>query len=176
MRAPALIIAGLLVVAGCSSSPPSPPPPTTYDLPPRTVRPDETALHLPPKSNGDTEFTLIGLASGLPSITGSHTEFFPKGAYVRIRLVVDNKGTSTVLFDTRRQLLVEDNGATTPPDDQAMLIKRQPGQFDLGHEVRVEFDLYYDIPKTAKPVTLRVFGGPTITDMKNENGTDIKLS
>jgi hypothetical protein len=170
-----LAVAVLLLSAGCDAAAPSTPAPATYELPPRPVRPDETALEVPPAKNGDTEFTLIGLAAGLPSITGSHTEFAAKGQYVRLRLVVTNTGTSSVLFDTMRQLLVDDKGATHPPDEQAMLIKRQPGQFDLGHSVRVEFDLYWDIPKGTKPVTLRAFGGPTITDMKNVNGTDIKL-
>jgi hypothetical protein len=165
----------LVLTAGCQAAEPSTPATTTYELPPRPVRPDETALKVPPAKNGDTEFTLIGLAAGLPSITGSHTEFAAKGQYVRLRLVVTNTGTSSVLFDTQRQLLVDDKGATHPPEEQAMLIKRQPGQFDLGHSVRVEFDLYWDIPKGTKPVTLRAFGGPTITDMKNVNGTDIKL-
>jgi hypothetical protein len=170
-----LAVAVLLLAAGCQASAPSTPATATYELPPRPVRPDETALKVPPAKNGDTEFTLIGFAAGLPSITGSHTEMPAKGQYVRLRLVVTNTGTSSVLFDAMRQLLVDDKGATHPPDEQAMLIKRQPGQFDLGHSVRVEFDLYWDIPKGAKPVTLRVFGGPTITDMKNVNGTDVKL-
>lgn len=170
---PAVVV--LLLVSGCQAAAPSTPAPATYELPPRQVRPDETALKVPPAKNGDTEFTLIGLAAGLPSITGSHTEMPAKGQYVRLRLVVTNTGTSSVLFDTKRQLLVDDQGATHPPDEQAMLIKRQPGQFDLGHSVRVEFDLYWDIPKDRKPVTVRAFGGPTITDMKNANGTDIKL-
>jgi hypothetical protein len=168
-------VVALMLLAGCEAAQPSTPAPTTYELPPRQVRPDETALKLPPAKNGDTEFTLIGLAAGLPSITGSHTEFPAKGQYVRLRLVITNTGTSSVLFDTKRQLLVDDQGAAHPPEEQAMLIKRQPGQFDLGHSVRVEFDLYWDIPKDRKPVTLRAFGGPTITDMKNLNGTDIKL-
>lgn len=170
---PAVVV--LVLVSGCQAAAPSTPAPTTYELPPRQVRPDETALKLPPAKNGDTEFTLIGLAAGLPSITGSHTEFPATGQFVRLRLVITNTGTSSVLFDTKRQLLVDDQGAAHPPEEQAMLIKRQPGQFDLGHGVRVEFDLYWDIPKDRKPVTLRVFGGPTITDMKNANGTDIKL-
>ena len=170
---PALVV--LALAAGCEAAAPSAPAPTTYELPPRQVRPDEIALKLPPAKNGDTEFTLLGLASGLPSITGSHTEFAAKGQYVRLRLVVTNTGTSSVLFDTKRQLLLDDQGAGHPPDEQAMLIKRQPGQFDLGHGVRVEFDLYWDIPKDRRPVALRAFGGPTITDMKNETGTDIKL-
>jgi hypothetical protein len=170
---PAVVV--LALASGCQAAQPSTPAPTTYELPPREVRPDETALKLPPAKNGDTEFTLIGLAAGLPSITGSHTEFPAKGQYVRLRLVITNTGTSSVLFDTKRQLLVDDQGAAHPPEEQAMLIKRQPAQFDLGHSVRVEFDLYWDIPKDRKPVTLRAFGGPTITDMKNLNGTDIKL-
>lgn len=169
-------VVSVLVVTGCSATEPSTPAPTTYELPPRTVRPDETALKLPPVKNGDTEFTLIGLGAGLPSITGSHTEFPAKGQFVRLRLVVTNTGTSSVLFDTKRQLLVDDKGVAHPPEDQAMLIKRQPAQFDLGHGVRVEFDLYWDIPKDVKPVALRAFGGPSITDMKNLTGTEIKLS
>jgi hypothetical protein len=168
-------VVALMLLAGCQAEQPSTPAQTTYELPPRPVRPDETALKLPPAKNGDTEFTLIGLAAGLPSITGSHTEFPAKGQFVRVRLVVTNTGTSSVLFDTGRQLLVDDQGAAHPPEQQAMIIKRQPAQFDLGHGVRVEFDLYWDIPKDRKPVTVRAFGGPSITDMKNLVGTDIKL-
>lgn len=177
LRLPAVVVLGLVLglTAGCTAAEPSAPAPTTYELPPRPVRPDETALKVPPAKNGDTEFDLIGFAAGLPSITGSHTEMPAKGQYVRLRLVVTNTGTSSVLFDAMRQLLVDDKGATHPPDEQAMLIKRQPAQFDLGHSVRVEFDLYWDIPQGTKPVALRAFGGPTITDMKNVNGTDIKL-
>ncbi|WP_328452112.1 DUF4352 domain-containing protein [Amycolatopsis sp. NBC_00438] len=175
LRLPAVAVLVLVLTAGCQAAAPSTPATATYDLPPRPVRPDETALQVPPAKNGDTEFDLIGFAAGLPSITGSHTEMPAKGQYVRLRLVVTNTGTSSVLFDATRQLLVDDKGATHPPDEQAMLIKRQPARFDLGHSVRVEFDLYWDIPKGTEPVTLRAFGGPTITDMKNVNGTDIKI-
>jgi hypothetical protein len=170
---PAVVV--LALAAGCSTAEPSRPAPTTYELPPRQVRPDEMALKVPPAKNGDTEFTLLGLAAGLPSITGSHTEFPAKGQFVRLRLVVTNTGTSSVLFDAKRQLLVDDRGVAHPPEDQAMIIKRQPAQFDLGHGVRVEFDLYWDIPKDRKPTAVRAFGGPSITDMKNLTGTDIKL-
>lgn len=175
MKLRLLAVVVLVSAAGCQAEQPSTPAPTTYELPPRQVRPDETALKLPPVKNGDTEFTLIGLAAGLPSITGSHTEFPAKGQFVRLRLVVTNTGTSSVLFDTKRQLLVDDQGVARPPEEQAMVIKRQPAQFDLGHGVRVEFDLYWDIPKDRRPVTFRAFGGPSITDMKNVTGTDVKL-
>jgi hypothetical protein len=167
-------VVALMLLTGCEAAP-STPEPTTYELPPRPVRPDETALKVAPAKNGDTEFTLLGLAAGLPSITGSHTEMPARGQFVRLRLVITNTGTSSVLFDPKRQLLVDDQGDTHPPDEQAMLIKRQPAQFDLGHSVRVEFDLYWDIPKDRKPVAVRAFGGPTISDMKNVEGTDIKL-
>ncbi|WET77235.1 hypothetical protein P3102_24455 [Amycolatopsis sp. QT-25] len=171
------LAAAALLLAGCSGeqSPRTPPKPV-YDLPAREVRPDETALHLPPVLNGETEFAVIGLAAGLPSLTGSHTEFEAKGRFVRLRLVVTGKGLSGILFDTRRQQLVTDSGAVIAVDDQAMTIKRQPGKFELGRGVRVEFDLYFDLPEEAKPVALRAFGGPTLTDMKNLTGTDVKLT
>jgi hypothetical protein len=168
-----------VVLTGCSNTVPSPvqaPASATYELGPRQVRPGETALRLPAANNGDTVFTLIGLTTGIPTIVGSHAEWQAKGQYVRIRLVVTSTGRTSVLFDTRRQLLVDAKGTAVAPDDQAMLIKRQPDKFDLGANVRVEFDLYYDIPKDAKPVALRAFGGPTLTDMQNVTGTDIKLN
>jgi len=169
-------ILSVLLLAGCSGGEPQQAPAKpVYDLPAREVRPDETALRLPPSTNGETEFSLIGLAAGLPSLTGSHAEFDAKGRFVRIRLVVTGKGLSGILFDTRRQQLVTDSGAVIAVDDQAMTIKRQPDKFELGRGVRVEFDLYFDAPKEAKPVVLRAFGGPTLTDMKNLTGTDIKL-
>ncbi|KFU78342.1 hypothetical protein SAMN04489729_8248 [Amycolatopsis lurida] len=166
----------LALLTGCSAEQEPPPAKPVYDLPAREVRPDETALHLPPALNGETEFSLIGLAAGLPSLTGSHAEFEAKGQFVRLRLVVTGKGLSGILFDTRRQQLVTDSGAVIAVDNQAMTIKRQPDKFELGRGVRVEFDLYFDLPKEAKPLVLRAFGGPTLTDMKNLTGTDIKLT
>jgi hypothetical protein len=174
-----LLTSGLavLITAGCAAAPPPPPAPSTptYALPPRPVRPSETALALPPTSEGDTQFTLIGLTM-LDSILGSHAEWQPKGRYVRIRLVVVNTGRSGVDFDTGRQQLVTTDGAAHNVDPQAMLIKRQPGQFELGANVRVEFDLYYDVPREARPVALRVHGGPTLVDLRDTEATDIPLN
>jgi hypothetical protein len=169
------IMAGALL-AGCAAAPPAPAAPSTptYALPPRPVRPSETPLALPPQTQGDTQFTLIGL-TWLDAILGSHAEWQPKGRYLRIRLVVVNTGRSGAAFDTGRQQLVTADGVAHDVDPQAMLIKRQPGQFDLGANVRVEFDLYYDLPRDARPTALRVHGGPTLTDMKNLDFTDIPL-
>ena len=173
-----LIIAALagLLLTGCATAPAAPPAPATptYQLPPRPVRPSEKPLALPPGLQGDTQFTLIGL-SALDAIEGSHAEWQPKGRYVRIRLVVVNTGRSGAAFDTTRQQLLTEDGVAHDVDPQAMLIKRQPGQFDLGANVRVEFDLYYDVPRDARPTALRVHGGPTLTDLKNLDFLDIPL-
>jgi hypothetical protein len=172
------VVAGLLL-AGCAAAPATPPAPAaptvpTYSLPPRPVRPSERPLALPPQTQGDTQFTLIGLTQ-LDVIAGSHAEWQPKGRYVRIRLVVVNTGRSGTAFDTGRQQLVTADGTAHDVDPQAMLIKRQPGQFDLGANVRVEFDLYYDVPRDTRPTALRVHGRPTLTDLKNLEFLDIPL-
>jgi hypothetical protein len=171
------------VLAGCSAGTgnTSSPPPTssarpTYDIPPQQVRSDETGLHIPVAQAGDTTFLLLGITTGIHSMVGSHAEFSPQhGQFIRLRLVITNVGRSNVLFDTTRQTLLLNDGSTAQPDSQAMTIKRQPDQFNLGAGVQLEFDLYYDVTTNVKPTGLRVHGGPTLTDMKDEKGPDIKL-
>ncbi|GAB3903876.1 DUF4352 domain-containing protein [Kibdelosporangium lantanae] len=165
-------------MAACSSTPPPPPPPSatpTYEQPPRPVRPEEVPLKLPAVQDGDTQFLLIGLTANQSELAGSHVEFNPKGAYTRIRLVITNVGRGGTTFEPRKQQLVTTDGNTYPPDEQAMLIKRQPYEtFTLGANDRLEFDLYYDIPKGAKAKALKAFGGATLTHDANDS-TDVPL-
>jgi hypothetical protein len=172
------LVAVVLVgaVAGCGASAPPTDTRATYEQVPHTVRPNEKPLSLPQTVEGDSTIRLIGLTTGIPSLVGSHAELPAKGQIVRIRLEVVNTGRSTLLFDSRRQLLLTAGGGAYAPDSQAMQIKRQPTTFDLGANVRVEFDLYYDVPTGATPTGLRVFGGPTFYDPTDRTGTDISLA
>jgi hypothetical protein len=176
-RGAAVVLAAVLLV-GCSApadqQQPSPSTSATYELPPRPIRPDEVALPGEEVRDGDTTFSLIGLTTGMKRLVGSHVEFEAQnGQFIRVRVVVVNVGRGGVLFDTARQLLVLTDGTSHAPDQATMTTKRQPGRFDLGAGVRVEFDLYYDVAADAEPAALRAFGGPTLTDMKDAEGTDI---
>ncbi|MBW4719933.1 DUF4352 domain-containing protein [Saccharothrix obliqua] len=168
------------VLGGCAgpeaTSAPPPSTVTTYPVPAEAVRPDEKALHLPTTADGDTAFTLLGMTTGMTTLIGSHAEFQAKGQFARVRLSVVNNGRSSVLFNARRHVLVDDQKHEYAVDTEAMTIKRQPESFDLGANVRVEYDVYYDLPATAKPMALRVYGGPTLTDLKDESGTEIRLA
>ena len=169
-------IATALLLAGCSqAAPPAPPPAPTYEVTPLPLRPQEKALHPVPTTDGDSVFELIGLTTGITTILGSHAEWPAKGAFIRIRLVVTNSGRNTVPFDANKQLLITADGATHTPDPQAMLIKRQPGQIDIGANDRLEFDLYYDAPPDAQPKALRAFGGATLADFSDTTGVDIPI-
>ncbi|MFD1150257.1 DUF4352 domain-containing protein [Saccharothrix hoggarensis] len=177
----AAAVAGL-VTAGCGGSPVEAGPvavsstPATYPVPAATVRPDEKVLKIPTTADGDTAFTLVGLTAEMATIIGSHAEFHAKGQFVRIRMSVVNNGRSSVSFDARRHVLVDDRKGEHAVDEQAMTIKRQPETIDIGANVRLEYDVYYDLPKDAKPLALRVYGGPTLTDLKDESGTEIPLA
>jgi hypothetical protein len=168
----------VLSVAACTNGDAAQPPPSTantYAVPAETARPDETVLHLPTTVDGDTSFVPLGFSTGITMVIGSHAEWQAKGQYVRIRLLVTSTGRSTVLYDARRPVLIDAAGAEYPVDIQAMAIKRQPDKVDLGSAVKLEYDVYFDIPKDAKPAKLRVFGGPTLTDQKDLTGPDIPL-
>lgn len=167
-----------LSAAACTNGAAEQPPtttPKTYAVPPETARPDETVLHLAATQDGDTSFVPLGFTAGFGTVIGHHAEWQAKGQYVRIRLLVTSTGRSTVLYDARRPLLIDATGAEHKVDTQAMAIKRQPDKVDLGSQVKLEHDLYFDIPKDAKPAKLRVFGGPTMSDQKDETGPDIPL-
>jgi hypothetical protein len=172
---------GLVLVLGaalaaCTAAPPPPPAaPATYPLAARTVRNGEVPLVPASTTEGDTVFELIGLTTGLPSVIGSHAEWPAKGQFTRIRLVITNVGRNSVPFDANRQLLITSDGAQHTPDPQAMLIKRQPGRFDVGPTDRLEFDLYYDIAKETTASTLRAFGGPSLADFSDTTGVDIPI-
>jgi hypothetical protein len=148
----------------------------TYPVPAQAARPDEEVLRVPTTADGDTAFTLLGLTAAMPTLIGSHAEYHAKGRFVRVRMSVVNNGRSSVSFAARRHVLVDDRGAEHATDEQAMLVKRQPDVVDLGANVRLEYDVYYDVPADAEPVALRVFGGPTLTDLKDATGTEIPLT
>ncbi|NUT47932.1 MAG: DUF4352 domain-containing protein [Saccharothrix sp.] len=182
MRRLVAAVAAVLVAAGCGDSPVVAGPESattsvaTYPVPPQTVRPDEKPLKIPTTADGDTAFTLIGLTTEMPTLIGSHAEFHAKGQFVRIRMSVINNGRSSVSFDARRHVLIDDGQVEHEVDSQAMTIKRQPEKLDLGANVRLEYDVYYDLPKDAKPLALRVYGGPTLTDLKDDSSTEIPLT
>ncbi|XVV01884.1 DUF4352 domain-containing protein [Actinosynnema sp. CA-248983] len=174
-------VAAVLFVAGCTDVPAvSEPPPgsasATYPVPNVPVRPDEKVLRVPTAGDGETSFTLLGLTAELPSLVGSHAEMPAKGRFVRIRMSVINNGRSSVQFNARKHVLIDDKKAEHAVDSQAMLIKRQPETLDLGANVRLEYDVYYDIPTDVKPLAIKVFGGPTLADPQDDSGTEILLA
>ncbi|MCS7478150.1 DUF4352 domain-containing protein [Umezawaea endophytica] len=176
-RALATGLTAVVVLTACTANDPAPPPsPRTYSPPPETARADETVLHLPAVTDGDTSFVALGLTSGMDMVIGSHAEWQAKGQYVRVRLLVTSNGRSTVLYDARRPVLIDSAGREHATDVQAMSIKRQPDKVELGFTVKLEHDVYFDIPDDAKPAKLRVFGGPTLMDQEDLTGPEIDLN
>lgn len=169
MRRLAAVLAAANVAAGCSGGGAAPTP--TYDLPPRPVRVAETPLPYRPVTDGLMTFTAIGLRTGMEYITGTHADLPARGAFTRIRVIVENGYSRTHTLDTTRQLLVTADGRTRPPDLGAMHVERQPDQVDIGAHDRLELDLYYDIPKNTPARAVRFYGEPT-DDLGNPTGAD----
>jgi hypothetical protein len=178
------VIASAAVLAGCtgtdparSASPTAIPTPTpTYELPPRPVRPSERPIAAKPANDGDTRFQVIGLQTGLSGFFGTHAEWQAKGQYVVVRIVVENPGRANSRFVAGRQRLVAADGATYAVDKFAQAIKRQPDTLPLGAEVRIEMDLWFDIPKEAKVTAIRLFGDPPLGSSAATDGAEVPLS
>ncbi|WP_214411091.1 DUF4352 domain-containing protein [Sphaerisporangium fuscum] len=139
------------------------------------MRLDERALHVKPVVDGDTRFSLLGITVAMPQLTGSHADVAAKGQFVRIRVSAVNNGRTSALLDLRKQQLLATDGKTYLPDYDAMTIKRQPEKIDLGASDLFEFDLWYDIPKQARPTALVLYGGATLTDLKDLEGARAEL-
>ncbi|RAY16464.1 DUF4352 domain-containing protein [Actinomadura craniellae] len=158
-------VAGIAILlaattAACSDDAPAT---TTYDLPARKVRDGEKALHTGTVQSGFLAFTVIGYTGGMKVLAGSHADKPPRGLYTRVRLVVENRDRSTQTLDVRKQFLITSDGTAHTRDRQSTLIKRQPATtLDIGAAMRIEFDLWYDVPHGAKPVAVRLHGTPSI--------------
>jgi hypothetical protein len=148
----------------------------TYRLPPRPVRDGEAPLSGRTVRSGDLAFIPIGLRAGMPELVGSHADVRPRGQFVRIRLITENRGRTTQTFDSRKQLLVTEDGATHPTNREAMLVKRQPESIDVGSAVRIELDLWYDIPRDSRVRALRLVGTPSVGAVSDPPGVDVGLS
>jgi hypothetical protein len=134
----------------------------TYELPPRPVRPGEIRVTAAPVQDGDTRFQVIGLQKGLRGFFASHAEWQARGQYVVVRIVADNPGRTNSRFDAKRQRLLTSDGAAHPVDAFAQATKRQPDVFLLGAGVRVEMDLWFDVPEEASVTAIRLYGDPPL--------------
>ncbi|GAA0222011.1 hypothetical protein GCM10009527_017980 [Actinomadura nitritigenes] len=132
-----------------------------YRVPARPLRDGEHALRYREVTDGRIAFAAIGLSSGLTTITGSHADLPSRlGGFARVRMIAENRYATFHKIDLDRQLLVTSRGAY-PPDVNAMRVKRQPTDIELGSHDRLEFDLMYDIPKDARIRALRLYSSPT---------------
>jgi hypothetical protein len=152
-----------------------PSPSATYELPERPVRDGEKAVKAGTARSGETAFTLIGYTGGMAQLVGSHADVAPEGQYVRVRVMVENKARANQKFVAADQLLVTASGRTAAPDIEAMLIKRQPQEFLLGAAVRIELDLWWDIPRAERPVAVRFHGAPALGAVNDPAPAQVRL-
>lgn len=171
-----------VLLTGCTetgqppSAAPSATPTATYELAPRPVRPGERPVHAAPVTDGDGRFQVIGLQTGLNVLFGTHAEWPAKGQYVVVRIVVENPARANSGFDAKRQKLITADGAAYGIDRFAQATKRQPDTLPLGAGVRVEMDLWFDIPKNAKVAAVRLFGDPPFGVRGSSDGVEVPLA
>jgi hypothetical protein len=124
------------------------------------LRLHEVAVHAPAVRDGDMMMQVLGFTQGITVITGTHAEWYPKGVYMRVRILAQDVGLDATFLMTRQQELVDSAGHTLLPDQNGMRIKRQPDQVALGPSDRIELDLWYDVPVGTKAHAVRLFGSP----------------
>lgn len=138
--------------------------PEVYGQTPRPVRDGERAVRAPAENSGELLFRVLGVTDGLTRTTGSHAEVDARrGQYVRVRVLVENLGRTSTELDLAEQRLVTSDGGSFSPDGPTMTLKRQPLSPELGATVRLEFDLWYDIPAGLRPGGMVLLGSTPYT-------------
>lgn len=172
----AVTVSGLL--PGCSSGTdrPAPGPSPTYAIPAETARPAEKVIKAAPVVDGQMRFRVLGFTGGMPSMFGSHAEWNAKGRYVRVRVLIESTDRTNQKFDAKQQLLVAADGRTFHVDDFGQAIKRQPDEIQVGSFVRMEFDLWYDVPEDARITKIRFFADPPLGAIGPSKGVDVALA
>ncbi|MEV0399238.1 DUF4352 domain-containing protein [Actinoallomurus sp. NPDC050550] len=158
------LLTGLaLATAGCGH------PDRDYHIPPQPLPEHETALSGKTATIGEVTYTAIGLRAKIPEVIGSHASWIPHGQFVRVRLLMVNHGRERHDFNPGRQLLITADGATHAPSIDAMQISRAPAgvQSIASQELRA-FDLWFDVPASARVKALRVFGDPSSSRLADQ--------
>lgn len=106
--------------------------------------------------DGHIQFEVLAVTAPVRAIVGTHAEFEPRGEYVRVRLAVDNLDSTFHDVLSHGQRLLDRAGRTFEPSVDAMRIKRQPDDVNLGSGDRLEFDLWFDVPAGDQPALLLV--------------------
>jgi hypothetical protein len=152
LAVPAVALA-VLAAAGCTSTPAatsgrSAPATSTATAPRPTVTPPDATC-------GRLRIRVLGVQGGRPVIVGTHAEFpSHAGQFVRVRIYATNEEGVFHTFHTPLSPVIDADGTTTYPNGEAMRIKRQSEDVVLGGENQAQFDLWYDLPTTARPVTV----------------------
>ncbi|MEU8344195.1 protein of unknown function [Actinomadura meyerae] len=170
----ALALTAALTLAGCSGSGDGDALPT-YRIPAETAREGESAPAGKTARSADMSFTVIGYSTAMTDVMGTHAAMDAKGAFTRVRVLAVNTGRDIQVFDTWKQRLVTADGTAHSPDVNATMIKRQPERLSVGASMRVEFDLWFDIPRGAKATAIRLYGSPPVGAVSDPPPAEIPL-
>ncbi|MEV3919418.1 DUF4352 domain-containing protein [Actinomadura coerulea] len=157
----ALALAAALTAAGCSGSGQATSLPD-YRIPAEKAREGEAVPEGKTGKSADMRFTVVGFREAMTDVMGTHASMDAKGAFTRVRVLAVNTGRDIQVFDTWQQRLVTTDGRTYSPDVNATMIKRQPERLSVGASMRVEFDLWFDVPRGAKTKAVRLYGSPPV--------------
>jgi hypothetical protein len=107
--------------------------------------------------DGHLTFLVQSFGCGLTAVSGTHSEGQPEGQFCQLRLRVDNHDPAFHDYVTAQQRLagVPSGGR---PDSFAMAVRRQPDTIRIGGHNAIEVELWFDVPRTAKPTGLTVSG------------------
>ncbi|NDU76924.1 DUF4352 domain-containing protein [Actinomadura sp. DSM 109109] len=171
-----LALAAALPLAGCSGdgdggarSLPD------YKIPAEKAREGESVPEGKTGRSADMSFTVVGFREAMTDVMGTHAAMDAKGAFTRVRVLAVNTGRDIQVFDTWRQRLVTTDGAAHSPDVNATMIKRQPERFSVGAAMRVEFDLWFDVPRGARTRAVRLYGSPPVGATTDPAPAEIRL-
>ncbi|MEU4825656.1 DUF4352 domain-containing protein [Actinomadura sp. NPDC023710] len=170
----ALALAAALPLAGCSGSGHTASLPD-YKIPAEKAREGEAVPEGKTGKSADMRFTVVGFREAMTDVMGTHASMNAKGAFTRVRVLAVNTGRDIQVFDTWRQRLVTTDGATHSPDVNATMIKRQPERLSVGASMRVEFDLWFDVPRGARTRAVRLYGSPPVGATTDPAPAEIKL-
>lgn len=173
LAAAALPLAAALL-AGCSGSGNATSLPH-YKIPAETAREGEAVPQGRTGQSADMRYTVVGFREAMTDVMGTHTSMDAKGAFTRVRILAVNTGRDIQVFDTWKQRLVTTDGRTHSPDVNATMIKRQPERLSVGASMRVEFDLWFDVPKGAKTRAIRLYGSPPVGAVSDPAPAEIRL-